>query len=172
MTNTNDTLHDAKHEAADVAHDAKDRAKSVVDDVTAQARSVAHDASETLRSEVTARADAAKGAAAQEVSNVASALRKAAQESRSGSAQERTFGQIADSLADASDAISNKDLGTAISDVGEFARRNPLTFLAGAALAGFAVSRFVKASDRHAVAANSDEFMPPRHGNADFGGRG
>ena len=172
MTNTNDTLHDAKHEAEDVAHDARDRAKSVVDDVTAQARSVAHDASETLRSEVTARADAAKGAAAQEVSNVASALRKAAQESRSGSAQERTFGQIADSLADASDAISNKDLGTAISDVGEFARRNPLTFLAGAALAGFAVSRFVKASDRHTVAANSDEFMPPRHGNADFGGRG
>ena len=170
MTNTNDALHDAKREAQDVAHDAKDRAKTVVDDVTAQARSVAHDASETLRSEVTSRADAAKGAAAQEVNNVASALRKAAQESRSGSAQERTFGQIADSLADASDAISNKDLGTAISDMGEFARRNPLTFLAGAAVAGFAISRFVKASDRHTVATN-EEFMPPRHGNADFDGR-
>ena len=171
MNDTNHTIEDAKKQAGAAAHDASERAKGVVDDVTAQAKSLAHEAKTTLTSEVSHRADAAKQAAAGEVSNVASALRKAAQESRSGSAQERTFGQIADTLADASDAISNKDLGTALKDVGDFARRHPLTFLAGAALAGFAVSRFAKASERHPVYAGSDDFMPPRHGNADFDGR-
>ena len=171
MTDTRDTVADAKREAENLAHEASNRAKSVVDDVTAQAKTVAHDAKETIKSEVVSRADAAKGAAAEEVNNVASALRKAAQESRSGSAQERTFGQIADTLADASDAIANKDLGTALRDVGEFARRHPLTFLAGAALAGFAVSRFAKASERHSYHADADDFISPRHGNADFSGR-
>ncbi|MFZ3582934.1 hypothetical protein ACOI1H_12265 [Loktanella sp. DJP18] len=171
MTDTNPSIDDAKRQAEAAAHDASGRAKTVVDDVTAQAKSVAHDAKETIRSEVTSRADAAKGAAAEEVGNVATALRKAAQESRTGSPQERTFGQIAESLADASDAIRNKDLGTALHDVGDFARRHPLTFLAGAALAGFAASRFAKASEHNSYADN-DEFMPPRHGNADFDGRG
>ena len=171
MSDLNNTIEQTKAQAQDVAHDASRHAKSVVDDVTAQARSVARDATDTIKSEVAARADSAKGAAAAEVSNVASALRKAAQESRLGSAQERTFGQIADSLADASEAISNKDLGTALRDVGDFARRHPLTFLAGAALAGLAVSRFAKASERHATVVDDDPFMPPRHGNADFTGR-
>ena len=178
MTDIKQTMDEATRDAKAAAHDASTQAKSVVNDVTEQAKSVAHDAKETIKSEVTARADAAKGAAAQEVGNVASALRKAASESRTGSPQERTFGQIADTLADASDAISNKDLGTALSDVGNFARRNPLTFLAGAALAGFAVSRFAKASERNAATphqsdyAGADDFMPPRHGNADNDGRG
>ena len=173
MTETNKTIEDAKRKADAAAQGAAAEARSVVSDVTAQAKTVAHDAKETVKSEVASRADAAKTAAAQEVSNVASALRKAANESRTGSPQERTFGQIADTLADASDAISNKDLGTALKDVGDFARRHPLTFLAGAALAGFAVSRFAKASERNAmpVYAGSDDFMPPRHGNADFDGR-
>ncbi|SEM98544.1 hypothetical protein SAMN04488003_107109 [Loktanella fryxellensis] len=149
MTYSDQNMDAAKRNVENAAHDAENRAKHIVDDVTAQAKTVATETKDTILGEVSQRADAVKGAAATEVGNVAAALRKAAQESRSGSAQERTFGQIADTLADASDAISNKDLGTAISDIGEFARRNPLTFLAGAALAGFAVSRFVKASDRH-----------------------
>ena len=138
----------AEHEIKDAANEATARAKGVVDEVKEQAKSVAADARETVRHEVEARTTAARDAAAGEVNNVASALRRAAEESRKGSAQERTFGQIADSLADVSDTIGNKDLGTVVSDVSTFARRNPMTFLAGAALAGFAVSRFVKASER------------------------
>jgi hypothetical protein len=178
MTDIKNTMDAAARDTKAAAHDASAEVKNVVNDATEQAKSVAHDAKETIKSEVTARADAAKGAAAQEVNNVASALRKAASESRTGSPQERTFGQIADTLADASDAISNKDLGTALSDVGDFARRHPLTFLAGAALAGFAASRFAKASERNGTPTakadytGSDDFMPPRHGNADHGGRG
>jgi hypothetical protein len=156
MTYSDQTANTAQRDIENAAHDAKDRAKHIVDDVTAQAKTVAAETKDTILGEVSQRADAVKGAAATEVGNVAAALRKAAQESRSGSAQERTFGQIADTLADASDAISNKDLGTAISDIGDFARRNPLTFLAGAALAGFAISRFAKASDRHTYDDRND----------------
>ena len=171
MADAKQTYEDAKHNLDDAATEAKARAKSVVEDVTSQAKSVASEARETITSEVTARADAAKSAAAGEVRNVASALRQAAAESRHGSPQERTFGQIADTLADASDAISNKDLGTVISDASDFARRHPLTFLAGATLAGFAVSRFIKASERHAQVADTDEFIAPRHGNARVAGQ-
>ena len=138
---------DAKTEMHDAAEEAKTRAKGVVDEVKAQARHAAEDAKETVKAEVRHRTDAARGAAAGEVSNVASALRKAAQESRHGSPQERTFGQIADTLADVSEQIGNKDLGDLVSDTSSFARRHPMTFLAGAALAGFALARFVKASE-------------------------
>ena len=139
---------DAKTEMHDAAEEAKTRAKGMVDEVKAQARHAAEDAKETVRSEVRHRTDAARSAAAGEVNNVASALRKAAQESRHGSAQERTFGQIADTLADVSEQIGSKDLGEMVSDTSTFARRHPVTFLAGAALAGFALARFVKASER------------------------
>ncbi|MBS1301066.1 hypothetical protein [Loktanella sp. SALINAS62] len=138
---------DAKENINDAVEDAKSHAKSVVDEVREKAKSVASDARETVKSEVDARAGAARSAAAGEVNNVAAALRRAAEESRDGSAQERTFGQIANSLADVSETIGNKDLGTVVNDASSFARRHPLTFLAGAALAGFALSRFVKSSE-------------------------
>ena len=48
---------------------------------------------------------------------------------RSGSAQERTFSQIAEELTDASDAMRDKDLGEMVGAVSNFARRNPMVFV-------------------------------------------
>ncbi|RYH03944.1 hypothetical protein EU805_00810 [Salipiger sp. IMCC34102] len=155
---------DTEKQIKDAADEAANRAKGMVDEVKNQAKSVATDARETVKTEVEMRTAAARDAAAGEVNNVASALRRAAEESRKGSAQERTFGQIADGLADVSETISNKDLGTVVSDVSQFARRNPMTFLAGAALAGFAASRFVKASERDDDYPRTDDLG--RSGNA------
>lgn len=90
--------------------------------------------------------DKAKESVADEISSVSSALRTAADEMRSGSPQERTFGQIAESLADASDALRDKDLGAMVGDLSRFARSNPMVFLGGAVLIGFAATRFAKAS--------------------------
>ena len=61
--------------------------------------------------EVRAKADDAKSDVAGDMNDVASALRRASEELRGGSAQERTLGQISSSLADASDLIRDKDLG-------------------------------------------------------------
>lgn len=127
----------AKRTAADIADQARDAAGSVAQDVTQAAKS---------------QANAAKSSVADEMSGVASALRTAAEEMRNGSPQERTFGQIAEGLADASDAVRDKDLSTMVQDVTVFARNNPLVFLGGAALIGFAATRFAKASGTASIA--------------------
>lgn len=115
-------------------------------DIADMAKQAAASAINSAANGANAQVDAARSSAADEVSNVASALRTAAEEMRTGSSQERAIGQIAESLADASDALRDKDLNTVVSDVSEFARKHPLVFLGGAALIGFAASRFAKAS--------------------------
>jgi hypothetical protein len=110
------------------------------------ARRSASDAVDTARGMAADQTERAKEAVADEVSSVAHALRTAADDLREGSAQERTFAQIADTLADAADAIRGKDLGEMVSQATQIARRNPMTFLGGAALVGFTAVRFAKAS--------------------------
>lgn len=56
---------------------------------------------------------------------------------------------MADALADVSDTIRDKDFGEMANDLTSFARRNPLAFLGGAALLGFAGTRMLRASERN-----------------------
>ena len=123
-----------------------DKAKAAAGTASEEIKARARDAADTIASEAESYADQAKGAAADEVGGVASALRTAADDLRSGSPQERTFGQIADTLADASDAIRDKDLGEIMGSLNGFARKNPVIFMGTAALVGFAATRFVEAS--------------------------
>lgn len=104
--------------------------------------------------EVKSKASDAKDTVASEVGDVATALRRASEELRGGSAQERTLGQIASGLADASDALRDKDLGELLQSASRVARDNPALFLGGAALLGFAISRFAKASSDHGMSAS------------------
>jgi hypothetical protein len=83
------------------------------------------------------------------VKDVANALRRASEELRGGSAQERTLGMLAGGLADVSDQIRDKDLGEMAQVVSKVARENPILFLSGAALLGFAISRYAKATATH-----------------------
>ena len=110
--------------------------------------------------EARTRADDAKSDVATEVNDVAKALRHASEELRDGSAQERTLGQIAGGIADASDAIRDKDLGEIVEMASSLGRRNPVLFLGGAALLGFVASRYAKASadgtTAHATAQTPD----------------
>ena len=116
--------------------------------------SVAHDIKEAAVNkfdeavkDVRARTGVAKEGVADDVQDVAMALRRASEQLRGGSAQERTLGTIASSLADASDSIRDKDLGEIVQMVNKVARDNPALFLGGAALLGFAASRYAKASN-------------------------
>lgn len=124
-----------------------DKAKQSAGTVAEQAKETVDRSVESATRTAASQAGEVKSSVADEVSGVASALRTAAEEMRSGSPQERTFGQIAEGLADASDALRDKDLSTMVEDVTKFARKNPLVFLGGAALIGFAATRFAKASD-------------------------
>lgn len=123
-----------------------EKAKEAATAATQEAKATARGVTDTVATEAGNFAGQAKDAAADEVKGVASALRTAAEELRSGSPQERTFSQIAEGLADASDAMRDKDLGEMVGAVTDFARRNPMVFLGSAALIGFAATRFAKAS--------------------------
>jgi len=128
-----------------------EKAKEAATIATQEAKAKVQDVADTVATEAGNYAGQAKDAAADEVKGVASALRTAAEEMRSGSPQERTFSQIAEGLADASDAMRDKDLGEMIGAVTDFAKRNPMVFLGSAVLVGFAATRFAKASSDNAV---------------------
>jgi hypothetical protein len=124
----------------------RDSAASAGQSMADTARRTASDATGAARDMAAEQTERAKGAVADEVSSVAHALRTAADDLREGSAQERTFAQIADTLADAAETIRGKDLGEMVQEATEIARRHPMTFLGGAALLGFTAVRFAKAS--------------------------
>lgn len=149
MTNT-----DNAKSATDkpIGEKAKEAATAATEEVKAKAQGLA----DTVVTEAGNYAGQAKDAAADEVKGVASALRTAAEEMRSGSPQERTFSQIAEGLADASDAMKNKDLGEMVGAVSDFAKRNPMVFLGSAALIGFAATRFAKASSDNSTSRETN----------------
>lgn len=149
VTPTEMDMKNAADNARDAAHGLRDEAASRL----AQAR----DAAVTGAA---AGAETAKNRAADEVSSVATALRRASAELRAGSPQERSFGQVAEVLAEMSDGIRDKDLRDLVSEASGYARRNPLAFLGGAALLGFAAARFAKAGqdDAHGVQADGGHY--------------
>ncbi|WP_224814752.1 hypothetical protein [Hasllibacter sp. MH4015] len=131
-----------------------DDAKEITSDVSQRAASHASE----MKDKAVSYAESQKYSVAEEGHNVASALRKAADEMRSGSPQERTLGQIADGIADASDAIKNKDMSEIVGDLNGFARRNPTVFLGAAALLGFVAVRFAKASNDGSAQSGLSDF--------------
>jgi gas vesicle protein len=114
--------------------------------VASDIKAAVSDKYDQTMTEARTRAEDAKEDVATEVKDVAEALRHAADELREGSAQERTLGQIAGGIADAADAIRDKDLGEIVEMTSNLGRRNPALFLGGAAFLGFVASRYVKAS--------------------------
>lgn len=147
QTSTSSLTEDAAAGMASVAADLKAAAGRTFDSTVAEVKSQASDAKDSV---------------AENVKDVAMALRRASEDLRGGSAQERTLGQIASGLADASDAIRDKDLGEILQAASRIARDNPFLFLGGAALLGFAASRFAKAS----VSSEADPTIARVQGNA------
>ncbi|QPM92497.1 hypothetical protein [Pseudooceanicola algae] len=130
----------------DVGQEAGTDVKRSAERLQEDARQTAENLGARASEEANRQADRAKSGVASELSGIASALGTAADELRHGSPQEQVFGQVAKGLSGVSDAIRDRDLAEIASDVSAFARRNPLGFLGGAALAGFAATRFAKAS--------------------------
>ena len=77
-----------------------DAAEDAARDVKNEALHAAKDLRDAAFEETRNRAEHVKDGFADEVSSVGSALRRASDELRQGSPQERTFGHMADALAD------------------------------------------------------------------------
>lgn len=126
--------------------------KGHAEDAGASVKDAAQNAAEAAQAEVTARTTRAKDGVASEINDTASALRRAADDVRDGSPQGTVFSYLADNLAEVADSVKGQDVSDMVGTCNDFARRNPLAFLGGAALLGFAATRFMKASDRPATA--------------------
>ncbi len=125
-----------------MAHPKSETANRAAEDIG----TVAAEARSRAGEEVRTRAEGAKSSLADEMASVASALKAAAREYDSGSTGSKTFADIAEGLERASDTVRHKSLGAMVSDLNSYARAHPAVFLGGAALLGFAASRFAKTS--------------------------
>jgi hypothetical protein len=86
---------------------------------------------------------------------MAGAMRRAAHEFADVPQAGQYIRLAADRIEGVSDAFKRRDVNQLVSDVQDFARRQPTAFIGAAVLAGFAVVRFLKTST-----ANANQ--PPR----------
>ncbi len=143
--------------------------KSSARDEAAELASNIRTASQNVAEE---HAQKARDAAASEVDRFASAADAAADELHPDSLQNQALQQVAHSLEDFASKMKDSDIETLTASASEFARKNPLLFVGGAAFAGFLVTRFLKAKDPEPsmMDAGDDDVwasLTPASGHAD-----
>jgi ElaB/YqjD/DUF883 family membrane-anchored ribosome-binding protein len=135
-----------KHKAQDAGAEASAAASRSARDLRGRAEAGLHDA----RERAAQQGENAKNTLADEVSQTAHALETAANEVDERSFQHQMFKSASDGLMQVSEQMHGKSVGDMVSSLADFGRRNPAAFLGGAALVGFALARFARASDRQA----------------------
>jgi hypothetical protein len=115
-------------------------------ELRSDAATVANSATERLHSEV----DARKGNAASQVRTLSAALNRAGEGlgQDSPSWLRSAFDSASQTVQQLADTVEQKDSRELTQEVQQMARRNPGSFLAACALAGFAAARVVQAGAR------------------------
>ena len=126
--------------AADVA---KDTVRQMVSDVSSQAA----DTAAAVRDSAVDRLGDARDALSESGDRLAETLRRAAEEPVAGSVQARVLSAVAGGVSSAANTLRDRSVSDIVADVRALAQRNPGAFDAGAAVAGFALARFLRASD-------------------------
>lgn len=126
--------------------DVTDEVKGAAGDLKSAAVNQSRQLYETARSQATSFADQRKNDAAQSVADLAASLRETG-----GTFGERPniqafVGSAADGLEQLADGLRDRSFAEIYSDVEDYCRRSPMTVAAGAAVAGFLLARFIKAS--------------------------
>lgn len=112
---------------------------------TAQSvRESATDAARTVKETVGETAEHMRKSAADQGEKAASALRDRADGMDADSVQRRVLDSVASGMDSLSSRVRDGNINQLFSDAEAFARRNPLLFIAGAALAGFAIARMTQ----------------------------
>ena len=92
------------------------------------------------------KVEVTKDQAAGEIARTAQGLEAAAEEMEGSPLQQDLFREAAAGLKQIAHAVEGKSLGTMAGELSEFGRQNPVAYLGGAALVGFALARFARAS--------------------------
>lgn len=108
----------------------------------------ARKAADHAKAEATKQADVAKTRVANKVSDEADRLRAAAGEMTQDAPHTQAVETAAVHLQDAATRVRQIEPDDLIRDVARFARRHPAASIAAATIAGFAIGRFFKSSNR------------------------
>lgn len=161
----------AGHDKGDkMSGDAKAAARQVGDaakESGSELRAKAGSAASAVRDDAMNRAETARVSVAEDIDAISRALRRGREELREDTPQARVLDGLADSVGAAAEALRTQDLPRLTQSLRGYARQHPTTFLLGAALVGFAATRFARASARdHADNGGSgaEAGMPPMRG--------
>lgn len=152
-----------------MTHSTQSKVKAGAAMVKDETANLAKTATETAKSEAHARSEAAREAAAAEAETATEAAQAASDVYPDGSLHKHAGEQVAQGLDATAKALREVDIDAMSRDAAAFARRNPVLFLGGAAAAGFAVARFLKASDP-APRRTADTGPDPWRGHLDVSG--
>jgi len=165
---TKQTVSDTVNQAKQSASQGLDQAKQTASDTMGQAKQAATETldqakqavSESLsgvKGQMQSTFDTQKNQAAGRLGSVATALRQTSQQLNDQN--ETTFANYAQSAADQienwSSMLQNQDLNGLVSEVQDFARRQPELFIAGSLAAGLLLGRFLKSSSSSATSASN-----------------
>lgn len=118
---------------------------SVTEKAATKAREAAKGVADAAAGKSREKAEAVRDSAAGQARKSAAAAEAAADEFDAGSVQARAIEEVARRIDDLAEQIRSTDIDRMARAVAGAARRNPMMFVAGAALTGFAATRFLKA---------------------------
>jgi hypothetical protein len=150
------TITDLRRNGTATATAAAEAAQDGLATVAAQSRkAVSQAARKTAKRLATAKDDVLDRSAA-----VAQSLHAMADEDLRGTIPGRMIEAVADGVTDAALAMREQDLRGIVASTTDFARRNPVLFVAGVALAGFAVVRLARAASAPTTKPRSAARLP------------
>ena len=133
-----------KAAASDVSATFRDEARAVTDTVAGAAREQISGLGTQARERLTQEVESQTRHTADTVRTWADDLSRMAESAPSGPARALVT-QVADRGYQVADTLEQRGFGGLVEDVQDFARRQPATFLGGAALAGIVAGRLAKA---------------------------
>ena len=116
---------------------------------------------ETAKDQAAGYADERKSGAAQSIADLASSLRGSGGTFEDRPGIQAFVGSAADGLDQLANGLRERSFAEIYADVEAFARRQPVTVAAGAALAGFVLARFIKSTSDDMADANAAAELPP-----------
>lgn len=145
-----DTSH-LKEKLATTADKAKETATAAMDAATTAGRAVksevtaqAAETLQTVRDAAGERSEAARDTLVSAGERLAETLQTEAQ--ATDGVPSRLLNGLAEGVTTVTDGLRGRTLGDLLADAQGYARRNPGTFAVGAAVAGFALARFLRSS--------------------------
>lgn len=156
-----DTASQAAQSFGDVAHEARDKAAGVADTATTQLKSLADQA----RTELDTQAQSQQKRAAEGLRSLSNELSSMARNSEDPGYATDLVKQVSQTTDRVATWLDDRDPGTIVRDVQDFARRRPGLFIALAAGAGVLVGRLARGvkdapSDEQPVSSGQGRQVP------------